>query len=291
MVAASAAGCGAGCAGTDFRNRGRAERSIKVKKIERLGGGRFSAEVHYFGDGGGEPLLFLHGAIGLLGSEGFLEELGRDFHVIAPHLPGYGESTGAELIEDVIDAGLFYHQLMDDLGIDSAHVIGHSMGGMLAAEMAALDVHRVRKLILAAPAGFWLDAHQVPDLFTAPPKKLASAMFHDPESAAAQAMMAVPEDRQAFADAYVERIKRLTMATKFMWPIPDRGLGKRAYRIAAPTLLLWGESDRYIAPIYADKFKKTIRNTQLRTIPNAGHMSMYERPREFCATVKTFING
>lgn len=209
--------------------------------------------------------------------------------MIAPHLPGYGESTGAELIDDVIDAGLFYHQLMDDLGIESAHVIGHSMGGMLAAEMAALDVHRVRKLILAAPAGFWLDAHPVPDLFTAPPKKLASAMFHDPESAAAQAMMAVPEDRQAFADAYVERIKRLTMATKFMWPIPDRGLAKRAYRIAAPTLLLWGASDRYVEQAYAAEFKKAIRKSQLKTLPEAGHMLMYERPLEFCAAVKAFI--
>ena len=59
----------------------------------------------------------LHGAGGLLGFEPFLEELGKDFRVIAPHLPGFGESTGGELIDDVIDAALFYHQLMDDLGI------------------------------------------------------------------------------------------------------------------------------------------------------------------------------
>lgn len=259
-----------------------------MKTIERIGGGRFSVEVHSFGSTG-EPILFLHGAAGLFGAEAFLEDLGRDFRVIAPHLPGYGESTGAELIDDVIDAGLFYHQLMDDLRIESACVIGHSMGGMLAAEMAALDVHRVRKLILAAPAGFWLDQHPVPDLFTASPKKLASALFHDPESAASKAMAAMPEDRQAFADAYVERIKRLTMATKFMWPIPDRGLKKRAYRIAAPTLLLWGESDRYIAPVYAAEFKNSIRNCRDQTIPNAGHMLMYEQPRDFCAAVRGFV--
>ena len=82
-----------------------------------------------------------------------LEQLGRDFKVIAPHLPGYGESTGGEKIDDVIDAALFYHQLMDDLHLDSAYIVGESMGGMLAAEVAALDVHRARKLVLVAPAG------------------------------------------------------------------------------------------------------------------------------------------
>ena len=79
------------------------------------------------------------------------------------------------------------------------------------------------------------------------------------------------------------------MATKFMWPIPDRGLAKRAYRIAAPTLLLWGASDRYIEQAYAAEFKKTIRNSQLKKLPEAGHMLMYERPLEFCAAAKAFI--
>ena len=71
--------------------------------------------------------------------------MGRDFKVIAPHLPGFGDSTGAELIDDVIDAALFYHQLMDDLHLDSAYIVGESMGGMLAAEVAALDMRRARK--------------------------------------------------------------------------------------------------------------------------------------------------
>jgi pimeloyl-ACP methyl ester carboxylesterase len=259
-----------------------------VKTIERIGGGRFSVEVYRFGSGG-EPILFLHGAGGLFGTETFLEDLGREFTVVAPHLPGFGETTGAELIDDVFDATQFYHQVMDDLGMQSAHVIGHSMGGMLAAEMAAMDVGRVRKLVLAAPAGFWLDQHPVPDLFTASPKTLARFLFHDPESAAAQAMAKMPEGRREFAEAYVERIKRLTVATKFLWPIPDRGLKKRIWRIAAPTLLIWGESDRYIPPVYAGEFKRAIRNCRETIIPDAGHMVMYERPQEFCAAVRAFI--
>ena len=132
-----------------------------MKELRRIAGGKFTAELHMFGTG--EPLLFLHGAGGLLGIDPFLEDLGHSFKVIAPHLPGYGESTGGDQIEDVFDAVLFYHQLLDELGIASSHVFGHSMGGMLAAELAAMDVHRVKKLVLVTPAGFesitWAYSH------------------------------------------------------------------------------------------------------------------------------------
>src|ERR1700677_254598 len=103
-----------------------------MKTIQSVRDGKFSVEVHTFGSG--EPLLYLHGA-------------------------------GGEQIDDVIDAALFYHELMDELGIDSAHIVGHSMGGMLAAEVAALDVHRAKRLYLVGSAGFLIDAHPHPDVF------------------------------------------------------------------------------------------------------------------------------
>ncbi|MGH7933880.1 MAG: alpha/beta fold hydrolase [Candidatus Binataceae bacterium] len=260
-----------------------------MKTIQKTSDGKFSVEMYTFG--GGEPLLFLHGAGGLFGVDPFLEELGRDFRVIAPHLPGYGESTGGELIEDVVDAALFYHQLMDDLGIDSAHIVGHSMGGMLAAEVAALDVHRAKKLILVAAAGFWLPEHPIPDFFALDVSDLGQYLFHDPNSALAKMVMAVPEDMNALADMYVERVKRLSMASKFLWPIPDRGLKKRAYRIAAPTLLLWGESDKLVPPVYANEFASRIRNCRQQTLKEAGHMPMYEQQAAFCTAVRGFLKS
>ena len=260
-----------------------------MKTIHAVAGDRFSVETYEYGRG--EPLLYIHGAGGLLGFEPFLEELGKDFHVIAPHLPGFGDTTGGDLIEDVFDAALFYHQLMDDLGIRSAHIIGHSMGGMLAAEVAALDTHRAKRLVLVGSAGFWIDAHPIPDVFALDLSELGGYLFHDPESPFAKMFLAVPADMQQLADMYVERVKRFSTASKFLWPIPDRGLKKRAYRISAPTLLVWGESDRLVPPVYADEFTSRIRTTRIEIIKHAGHMLPYEQPEAFVRVVRKFLES
>jgi pimeloyl-ACP methyl ester carboxylesterase len=260
-----------------------------MKTTHKIRDGKFSVETWEFGSG--EPLLYIHGAGGLTGFDPFLEELGKDFRVIAPHLPGFGETTGGELVEDVVDAALFYHQLMDELGIPSAHIVGHSMGGMLAAETAALDVHRAKKLVLVGSAGFWLDEHPIPDFFALDLSELGHYLFHDPKSPIAQLFLAIPDDQEQLVEMYVERTRRLAMASKFLWPIPDRGLKKRAHRIAAPTLLLWGESDRLVPPVYAGEFAKLIKNARTETLKAAGHLPMYEQPEAFIKAVRGFLKG
>src|SRR5579862_4433066 len=261
-----------------------------MKTHQKLRDGKFSVEMEVTGKG--EPLLFLHGAGGLTGADPFLEDLGRNFKVYAPHLPGYGESTGGEHIDDVIDAALFYHELMDELKIPSANLVGHSMGGMLAAEVAALDIRRAKKLVLVGAAGFWLENDPIPDLFSTDLDDLPAMLFHDPKSPLAQMMLALPWDNQELLTAmYVERTRRFSAASKFLWPIPDRGLKKRAYRIAAPTLLLWGASDKVIPPAYAREFQKHIRNSRVHLIKEAGHMVMYEQPAEFDKVVTEFLKS
>ena len=261
-----------------------------MKTHQKLLGGKFSVEMEVTGKG--EPLLFLHGAAGLTGADPFLEDLGRSFTVYAPHLPGYGESTGGEHIDDVIDAALFYHELMDELKIPSAYIVGHSMGGMLAAEVAALDTRRAKKLVLVGAAGLWIDNDPIPDLFASDLDDLPALLFHDPKSPLAQMMLAMPWDDQELVTAmYVERTRRFSAASKFLWPIPDRGLKRRAYRISAPTLLLWGASDKVIPPSYAREYQKYIRDSRVQLIKEAGHMVMYEQPAEFEKAVTGFLKG
>jgi pimeloyl-ACP methyl ester carboxylesterase len=249
--------------------------------------GKFSLEAQVFGSG--EPLLFLHGAGGFTGFDAFLEDLGRKFKVVAPHFPGYGASTGNEHIDDIFDAVLILNELMDSMGIPSAHIVGHSMGGMMAAELAAFDPHRVKKLVLAAPAGFWLDQHQIPDFFAAQLDEIGPLMFHDTNSPLAKLMTTIPTDFSVLETMYVERVKRLATASKFLWPIPDRGLKKRAYRISAPTLILWGESDRLIPPVYAKEFLSHIKGSRVHMIKEAGHMLMYEQQAAFVKAVTDFL--
>jgi pimeloyl-ACP methyl ester carboxylesterase len=155
------------------------------------------------------------------------------------------------------------------------------MGGMLAAELAALAPQRVRKLVLVAPTGFWLDDHPIPDFFAMAPEDLGRALFHDPTSPLAQATLAIPADDDARAAMLIERVKRLAAAARVLWPIPDKGLRKRIHRITAPTLLLWGESDRLIPLVYAEEFLRRLQNAKLQIVKEAGHMLPYEQPAEF----------
>ena len=148
-------------------------------------------------DGSGEPLLFLHGAGGLRGWDPFLADLAGRYTVYAPAHPGFESSSGLEHVDDVLDLVVYYNDLLDALNIESMHVVGHSMGGMIAAELAALSPHRVRRLVLANPVGLWLENHPVADFFAMTPDQLGIALWHDPQSEVAQAMMAVPEDEQA----------------------------------------------------------------------------------------------
>jgi len=115
-------------------------------------------------DGSGPPLLYLHGAVGQKGWAPFLSSLAETFTVYAPYLPGYAKSTGLENLDDVTDLTLYQFELLDALGISKTHVVGHFLGGMIAAEMAAMSPSYVDKLVLAAPAGTWRDETPVADL-------------------------------------------------------------------------------------------------------------------------------
>src|SRR5262249_48674767 len=149
---------------------------------------------------------------------------------------------------------------LDETGISGAHLLGHAFGGMLAAEIAALDRSYVNKLVLVDALGFWLDDQPVLDIFATPARELGPLMLHDPNSAAAQAVLAPPGEPtpEQQMRAVIERTKALSTTGKFIWPIPDKGLKKRIHRINAPTLVVWGASDRVVPPAYGQLFQQMI---------------------------------
>lgn len=258
--------------------------SLEWSRLETAKG----TSVRVLAGGAGEDVLFLHGAGGLAGHEPLLEALVAAGHcVAAPELPGYGESLGEELLEDMLDFTLHGWDLADALGMDRPHLVGHSMGGMIAAEMACVSTERPRSLSLVAPSGIWIDEHPVPDIFGMLPHDLPGALFHDAAGGAAALTGGVDfSDTDALIAFFVDNARRLGTAGKLLFPIPNRRLSKRLYRLSAPTLLVWGESDRLVlTEPYSVRWQELIPHAELVTIAEAGHMVTVERPAEVAAAV------
>ncbi|MDA1100332.1 MAG: alpha/beta fold hydrolase [Proteobacteria bacterium] len=246
-------------------------------RMLEIGNGRAPVEVWEAGEG--TPLVFLHGAGGLMPNDRFLQALAAKFHVHAPLLPGYGNSEGEDELRDMLDTTLHTGDVIDALGLVKPALVGHSMGGMMAAELASLAPNDVEHLALIAPAGLWLDAHPIDDLFAKLPFELPALLFHD--VALGEQLMTAGldlDDPDFLAEFLITSARRLGMAGKLLFPIPDRGLSRRLHRIKAKTLILWGESDRLIEPVYGEVFAAAIANSKLQILPEAGHLVTHEKP-------------
>jgi pimeloyl-ACP methyl ester carboxylesterase len=246
------------------------------------------ADIRYLEGGEGEPLVYLHGAGGMTADDPILKALTERWHVYAPFLPGYGETEECAELRDMLGFALHTADVVAGLGLQDPVLVGHSMGGMIAAEMAALAPNDVSRLVLIAPAGLWMDEHPIPDMFTLLPYEMPGYLFHDPDAGARLMTAGMRLDDPAFLKAYLIRnARQLGMAGKILFPIPERGLSERLYRIKARTVIVWGESDRLIPPVYGPAFEAAIADATLVNIPEAGHMVIAEKPAEVARAVAT----
>ena len=234
--------------------------------------------VRYFEGGSGPPLVFLHGPGGLTADDPFLNALAESHQVYAPLVPGYGDSEECPEIRDMLDFTLHTWDVVEALGLKDPILVGHSMGGMIAAEMAAIAPNDVSRLCLICPAGMWDDAHPIADLFATLPFEMPALLFHDAVAGAAMLTAGRNVQDPNFLQTYlVTNARQLGMAGRILFPIPERGLQQRMYRIKAKTVIVWGDSDRLIPPTYAHGFKKGIKGAELVSIPEAGHMVIAEK--------------
>lgn len=245
-----------------------------------------AARVNVLEGGSGPDLLFLHSAGGVTAEHPFLLELAAKYRVHAPQLPGYGDSGESDNVRDMLDVTLHGFDVMDALGLDRPIVVGHSLGGMIAAEMAALRPKEIDRLCLIAAAGLWLDDYPVPDIFTLLPREFPAYMFHDAEAGAKMMATGGNLNDPAFLIPFlVTNARQLGMAGKFLFPIPDRGLKERMHRIRARTVLVWGDSDRIFPAPYAQAFKAGIKGAELVSVPDAGHQVVLEQPAAVMAAI------
>jgi pimeloyl-ACP methyl ester carboxylesterase len=254
--------------------------------------------------GSGAPLVHFHSFHDREPWSPFLERLAERFTVYAPVHPGAPGSHGVETLDDVHDLTLAYDELLDALGLPSPHLVGHFFGGMIAAELGAVVRHRWAsparagatsrsprapgRIVLISPLGLWLDAAPPADVVILPLPELMTALWRDPASDVARRWAALPENEAESVEAQVGSIQRRAAMAKFVWPIPDKGLAKRLHRIAARTLILWGDEDRANPPAYAEEWTRRIAGSELRRMPG-GHMLIHESPDPVAAAVTDFL--
>jgi pimeloyl-ACP methyl ester carboxylesterase len=245
------------------------------------------ARIEVVEAGKGRDLLFLHGAGGHMVDDPLLAALASKYRVVAPLLPGYGQSGGEDGLRDMLDVTLHTLDVLEALKLEKPIVVGHSMGGMIAAEMAAIAHTEIARLCLLAPAGLWIDAHPVQDIFTKLPFEFPGLLFHDAELGRRLMTTGGNIDDPEFLKAFlVMNARRLGMAGKILFPIPDRGLAHRLHRITAKTLIVWGKEDTLIPPVYGDAFKKAISKSKLIRIARAGHAVGQEKPEAVLEAIR-----
>lgn len=241
--------------------------------------------THLRRGGSGEPLVFLHGASGAPALLPFMETLARRFDVLVPEHPGYGLSDEPEWLDTIHDAAYFYLDFLKHLGLRKATVIGSSMGGWIAMEMAVRDSSRLKGLVLVSPAGVAAPPAQPADIFLMPQEELVRRLFHDPKLA--EARLAEPVTPESIDIA----LKNRHTTARLGWEprLHDPHLAKWLHRIDVPVQLVWGEHDRIIPVQFLDTYRKLLPKAEVAVVKDAGHLPHIEKAGEFCELVMRFV--
>lgn len=235
--------------------------------------------------GKGPPLLLLHGGGGPMDGFAFVDALAARFEVISPVHPGFGGTPIPSHYDGMPDLVFTYLDLMEAMDLRDALVIGASMGGWLAAELAVVPHGRFSKLVLVDAVGVKHGGptdRDIADVFSLPPAKLANLMWHDPAKA---------PDMSQLDDAALEVVagNRIALALYGWEPfLHNPKLPYRLHRISVPTLVVWGQSDGVVTPDYGRKYAELIPGAKFVTIPEAGHSPPAEQPEAFVRTVLDF---
>ncbi|HEX2039027.1 MAG TPA: alpha/beta hydrolase [Acidimicrobiales bacterium] len=243
--------------------------------------------------GSGPPLVYLHSAVGE--GEGFvlLDRLAQHVDVVAPMFPGYGESEGIERIDDMEDVAFHLLDVWDRLGLDAPAVVGNSLGGWMALELAVRHPERVSALVLVNPVGLHIEGAPIKDVFGRSPAELAGDFFADPEHPMAQTMRMLSELRSSDVPFDVVRPLYQTMSAtaRLAWDpyLHNPKLAKRLHRVNAPTLIVRGAQDTLVPRAHAEAYASAIAGARLVEVERAAHLLAVERPDELARLVVDFL--
>lgn len=249
--------------------------------------GAVSLDVSVSDRGEGRPFLLLHGGAGPQSVLGFADLLAseRQARVLVPTHPGFGGTPRPESLHTVRGIAAVYVALLDELDLRDVTVIGNSIGGWIAAEMALLGSDRISRTIIVDGVAIEVPGHPVADFFNLTFPQIAQLSYHDPERFLIDPDTLPPAAKTEIAG------NRAALAVYAGDRLIDPGLGGRLADVSMPTLVLWGDSDGIADPDYGQAFAAAIPGTRFQVLPDTGHLPQLENPQLLLETVWEFVTN
>jgi pimeloyl-ACP methyl ester carboxylesterase len=255
-------------------------------ELRPVAGGEFEVRR----GGAGPSLVLLHGSYGWWGWEDLHQRLAERFDVIAPSHPGFGRSTRLPGIDTIDDLAYFYLDLLAEMGLTPARLLGFGLGGWIAAEMAVRTPQAVERLVLVDSVGIKVSDRETRDIgdpFILGGSELQEMLWRDPEA------HQVPVPGPTLDPELLEAVLRnLESAMYYGWKpyMHNPKLRQRLHRIACPTLVVWGGDDRVVTSSYGRAFAESIPGARFVEIAEAGHYPYREQVDKFVPAVVDFLS-
>jgi pimeloyl-ACP methyl ester carboxylesterase len=235
--------------------------------------------------GRGAPLVYFHGA-GTLTRFDFALPWTRDFQVVVPYHPGFGESADDPDVTEIRDYVPHYLDLFAELGLKKVRLVGQSMGGYIAATLASEHGRLIERLALVCPIGIPTGDVRTTNFLEVPPEQLPALLAVDPQTVVRHLPRGQP------SEAFIaERIKETQTATRLrLGESPfDPKLPGALHRISMPTLLVWGKQDR-LTPLAQQPFWTAALPKAEVKLFDGGHLVLDEAPAAVAA-IQDFMHA
>ena len=224
--------------------------------------------------GAGAPILLLHGGAGPLSVDGFADLLAstRPVRVLTPTHPGFNGAPRPFALDGIGKLAQLYAGLLDELDLADVTVVGNSIGGWIAAELALLASPRVARVVLVDAVGIEVPGHPVVDFFALAMDEVAQHSYYEPDRFRLDVDAMPPAARAIMAD------NRATLVVYGGRTMTDPTLRARLADVKPPMLVVWGEADRIADPGYGRAYADAIPGAEFTLLRRTGHVPQLETP-------------